>query len=191
MIEAFPSMPSHSFHFCDELMVENNIILKGQRAVIPASLQSAYLAILHKGHMGAERTKKLAKDIVFWPKMCQDIDNTVSTCPACNSCKSHLQKEPLINLLIPDLPWQTLGADIFEWNNQQYLVTVDSYSGWFDVALLTDVSSRQVLTAMKRLFATHGVPENLMTDNGRQFVSKEFDQFTKEWNIHHITSSPY
>ena len=44
---------------------------------------------------------------------------------------------------------------------------------------------------MKRLFSTHGIPEKLLTDNGRQFVSREFELFAKEWNFAHITSSPY
>ncbi|XP_070183947.1 uncharacterized protein [Littorina saxatilis] len=44
---------------------------------------------------------------------------------------------------------------------------------------------------MKHLFATHGIPEKLMTDNGSQFVSHEFEQFAKEWNFVHTTSSPY
>ena len=92
------------FPFRDELVIENDIILKGQRAVVPVSLQSSYISILHKGHMGVERTKQLANDTVFWPKMRQDIESAVSQCSACNSCKAHLQKEPLINHPVPDLP---------------------------------------------------------------------------------------
>lgn len=179
------------FSFRDELVIENDIILRGQRAVVPADLQSTYIAVLHEGHMGVERTRQLANDVVFWPKMRQDIERAVSQCSACNSCKAHLQKEPLINHPVPDLPWATVGADIFDWNNKQWLVTVDSYSGWFEVDMLPDMSSRQLIGKMQRLFAAHGVPQKLLTDNGRQFVSREFEQFTKEWNIGHITSSPY
>ena len=68
---------------------------------------------------------------------------------------------------------------------------VDSYSGWFEMDLLPESSSRTVISKMKRLFSTHGIPEKLLTDNGRQFVSREFELFAKEWNFAHITSSPY
>ena len=57
------------FPFHDELVVENDVILKGQKSVVPKSLQSTYIAILHKGHMGADRTKQLASDVVYWPKI--------------------------------------------------------------------------------------------------------------------------
>ena len=68
---------------------------------------------------------------------------------------------------------------------------VDSYSGWFEMDLLPDSSSRTVISKMKHLFSTHGITEKLLTDNGRQFVSREFELFAKEWNFAHITSSPY
>ena len=61
------------FPFRDELLIENDIILKGQKAVVPKSLQSTYIAILHTGHMSADRTKQVASDVVYWPKMRQDI----------------------------------------------------------------------------------------------------------------------
>jgi len=159
--------------------------------VVPKSLQSTYIAILHNGHMRADRTKQLASEVVYWPKMRQDIESAVSQCSACNSCKAHLQKQPLINHPVPDLPMATVGADIFDWNNHQYLVMVDSYYGWFEMDLLPESSSRTVISKMKRLFSTHGIPEKLLTDNGRQFVSREFELFAKEWNFAHITSSPY
>ena len=145
-------------------MIENDVILKGQKAVVPKSLQSTYIAILHKGHMGADRTRQLASDVVYWQKMRQDIESAVSQCYACNSCKSHLQKQPFINHPIPDLPWATVGADIFDWNNHQYLVMVDSYSGWFEMDLLPDSSSWTVTYKMRRLFSTHGIPEKLLTE---------------------------
>lgn len=179
------------FPFRDELVIENDIILKGQRAVVPKSLQSVYITILHKGHMGPERTRKLGSDVVFWPQMRQDIESAVSRCSACNSLKNHQQKQPLVNHPVPDLPWANLSADIFEWNNCQYLVVVDSFSGWFEFELLSNMSSSSVISKLKRLFATHGIPEKLMTDNGTQFTSREFELFTKQWNFTHLTSSPH
>ena len=170
-------------------MIENDVILKGQKAVVPKSLRSTYIAILHKGHMGADRTKQLASDVVYWPKMRQNIESAVSQCSACNSCKAHLQKQPLINHPVPDLPCATVGADIFDWNNHQYLVMVDSYSGWFEMDLLPESSSRTVISKMKRLFSTHGIPEKLLTDNGRQFVSREFERLPRNGTLHTLQAA--
>ena len=160
-----PSDVKPFFAFRDELVVENDVILKGQKAVVPKSLQSTYIAILQQGPHGCGPPKQHASDVVYWPKTRQDIESAVSQCSACSSCKAHLQKQPLINHPVPNLPWATVGADIFDWNNHQYLVMVDSYSGWFEMDLLPDSSSRAVISKMKRLFSTHGIPEKLLTDS--------------------------
>ena len=92
---------------------------------------------------------------------------------------------------VPELPWSNISADLFDHNSKQYLVIVDSYSGWFEMDMLnTDSSSKTVIDKMKHHFATHGIPQKCMTDNGPQFISKEFKNFAKEWNFEHITSSP-
>ena len=57
--------------------------------------------------------------------------------------------------------------------------------------LLSDVSSHIVIGKLLRLFATHGLPEKLLTDNGRQYVRSKFELFSRDWNFAHITISPY
>ena len=49
----------------------------------------------------------------------------------------------------------------------------------------------QVIRKTKSHFPRHGIPEQLITDNGPQFVSQDFQVFTKEWDVEHLTSSPY
>ena len=73
------------FAFRDELTIEQNVIMKGQRAVVPKALRSTYIEVLHKGHMGADRTTKLANETVFWPKMRKDMQKAVEKCSVCNS----------------------------------------------------------------------------------------------------------
>ena len=90
----------------------------------------------------------------------------------------------------PSLPWSSLSCDIFEWNNRQYLVLVDAFSGWFEFDPLTDISSKSIINILKRHFATHGIPQSLISDNGRQFVSEEFRMFAEKYNFQLVTSSP-
>ena len=68
---------------------------------------------------------------------------------------------------------------------------VDYWSGFFEVQELSKVTSKTVITASKVQFARHGIPHTLISDNGPQFASAEFAQFTKEWQIEHRTSSPH
>ncbi|KAL0187225.1 hypothetical protein M9458_018895, partial [Cirrhinus mrigala] len=90
-IQSVPVPLKPFFPFRDELTIEDGIITEGTRVVIPHSLQSEYLQILHKGHAGAEATKHRACNAVFWLTMTQDIDNFVQSCSICNALKPHQQ----------------------------------------------------------------------------------------------------
>ena len=174
----------------DELVILEDIIMKGQQVVVPEHLRSQYIEHLHKGHPSADRTKSRAKDTVFWPTINKDISDAISRCAPCNSNKSHQQKEPLLIHPIPELPWSLISADIFEWNGIHYLVVVDSYSGWFELDTLHSLTSAAVIRKLKRQFAQHGSPEQMLSDNGPQFSSREFKEFSVRYNFQHVTSSP-
>ena len=179
------------FSFRDELTVDDRgIILKGNRAIIPRSLQAEYMKLLHEGHPGCESTKRRARDVVFWTTMCKDLDSMSSTCVVCNSTKPHQQKEPLKSHPTPSLPWEVIGVDLFYWNGQNYVALGDSYSGWFDFVQLNSTTAIAVIEILKRQFSTHGIPRTVVSDNARQFDCHEFQQFAKSWGFHHITSSP-
>ncbi|XP_039878491.1 uncharacterized protein K02A2.6-like [Simochromis diagramma] len=122
--------------------------------------------------------------------MSRDIEQTVTSCSVCNSTKPHQQKEPLHLHEVPELPWSTVATDIFEWHCQHYLVVVDSYSGWFELDLLKDLTSATVIKKLKRHFSVHGAPHTLISDNGRQFTSQRFKDFASQWDFQHVTSSP-
>ncbi len=59
----------------DELTVDDGLILRGQRHVIPHSLQKHYLTQLHQGHPGLQSTKGRARETMFWPSMYTDMSN--------------------------------------------------------------------------------------------------------------------
>lgn len=178
------------FPYRDELTVEDGIIMKGHKTIIPQSLHKEYINIVHKGHPGAEATKRRARSIIFWPTMSNDITEELLSCAACNSTKPHQQKEPLQLHPVPDLPWSTVATDIFDWHGKHYQVLVDSYSGWFEIDLLHNITSSAVISKLKRHFSVHGTPHTLFSDNARQYTSQHFKDFSKQWDFVHATSSP-
>ena len=107
---------SHFFPYRDELIVEDGIVMKGHKAVIPQSLHREYINIVHKGHPGIEATKRRARGVIFWPAMSKNITEELLSCAVCNSTKSHQRKEPLQLHPVPDLPWSTVAADILDWH---------------------------------------------------------------------------
>ena len=68
---------------------------------------------------------------------------------------------------------------------------MDYFSRYVEVALLqSSQTSREVIRALKSIFARHGIPEMVRSDNGPQYDSAEFIKFAKDWSFHHVTSSP-
>ena len=126
---------------------------------------------------------------VWWPGVSTEIQEFVEKCPICARHQAQ-GAEPLITTPIPQLPWQKLAADVFELNGQLYLLVVYYYSKYVEVAYMSTMSCRQTINHFRSIFARHGIPEELTTDNGPQFTAEEFANFAAEARFQHITSSP-
>ncbi|GFO35008.1 Pol polyprotein [Plakobranchus ocellatus] len=68
---------------------------------------------------------------------------------------------------------------------------MDYYSRWLEIAFMSNTSANTVITKLRVIFATHGLPDELRSDNGPQFASGEFQRFVNEMDIKHVTSSPH
>jgi transposase InsO family protein len=174
-----------------ELTIVDGIILKGTCIVIPRELRSDMLTKIHIGHMGIEKSKKRARELLFWPGMSKHINDIVSNCPICLDSQNKNQKEPLNSSEIPDGPWQVVGTDLFTWNHADYVIVTDYYSRFFEIGKLENTRSATVILLLKSFFARHGIPREVRSDNGPQYSSQEFRKFAKEWDFKHITSSPH
>ena len=177
--------------FVYELSVVDGVLLKGERVVVPESLKAQMLTLIHEGHFGIEKCKRRARDVLYWPNLNKDVYETVSRCDVCQEYIYAQPKEPLTMHERPDRPWAKVGCDLFLLKQIPYLLTVDYYSHYPEISLLSNESGRQVIVQLKSLFSRHGFPSTLMSDGGPQFSSAEFKQFTKEWGIERKMSSPY
>ena len=66
---------------------------------------------------------------------------------------------------------------------------MDYYSRYLKIKKLSELSSNSVIKSLKRIFARHGVPDSLASDNDPQYSSDEFKQFVHSYGISHLTSS--
>ncbi|KAI5699155.1 hypothetical protein M8J77_011585 [Diaphorina citri] len=89
-----------------------------------------------------------------------------------------------------EIPWYKVGVDMFEFNGKHYVLVVDYYSKFIETALCSNTSSAVVIAHIKSIFARHGIPQIVVSDNGPQFSSREFQQFARTYEFQHITSSP-
>ena len=65
--------------------MENRLVTKGARLVIPSTLRSKVLEQIHKGHLGIEKCMLKARDSVFWPGISNDIREAVEKCGICQA----------------------------------------------------------------------------------------------------------
>eukprot|EP00731_Ephydatia_muelleri_P013230 Em0007g540a len=177
------------FHVASELSVEDGLLLRGNRIVIPMALRAPVLNRLHEGHLGINKCRDRARESVWWPGLNRELEVKISMCTKC--IKSHSQKpEPLMMSKLPDLPWQKVATDLFSWKGSQYLLIIDYFSRYVELSKLSATTSQDVINHMKSIFARHGIPNEVVSDNGPQFSSNVFHSFVGEYGFVHTTSSP-
>lgn len=178
------------YHVREELTTDDGVIFRGQRCVVPTSLRSEVLRKIHMAHMGTESSLRRARECVFWPGMAAQVKDYIDKCDTCQSYGRRQQRETFVQAQLPSRPWSLLGADLFHFCGQDYLLTVDYYSNYWEIDRLGDTLSSTVVKKMKQQFARHGIPDRLRSDNGPQFASSAFKKFAQEWQFQHVTSSP-
>lgn len=97
----------------------------------------------------------------------------------------------MLSSSLPDLPWQKVGTDLFEWKRNHYLLIVDYFSRFIEISKLTRTTSEDIIAHTKSIFARHGIPEVVYSDNGPQFRADVYKQFAVDYQFKHVTSSPY
>ena len=175
----------HQAHFT----IGDGLLLYNTRIVVPKSLRKETLDKIHRGHQGIERCRARARMAVWWPGLSKEIVDLVKSCQECTK-RFTLKHEPLIPTKLPEYPWQEVGTDLFTFKNSIYLVVVDYFSRYPEIARLTSTTSQGIIMALKKVFARHGIPERVRSDNGPQYSSLEFAEFAKLYGFDHITSSP-
>ena len=136
--------------------------------------------------------KSLARQYVWWPCIDADLEQKVKTCKACQSTRKNPAPAPLHPWEWPRRPWSRVHADYAgPFMGQMFLVLIDAHTKWMDVHIVSSATSQSTVEKMRKTFATLGLPEMLVTDNGSVFTSSEFADFVKRNGIQHVTSSPY
>ena len=175
VIEAWPKHVSNipaqarAYHqWRNRLSVSKGLVLYGDRIVI--SMRRDILHRLHDGHQGITKCRERAHMSVWWPGLESEIQDL---------------------LPLPQRPWQKIGADICEYAKETYLVVIDYFSRYLEIAHLPDMKSETTCARLKNIFARWGCPDVLHTDNGGKFSSKELKHFSMTYDFKDITSSSH
>ena len=194
--EGWPSSHELSGELCRYITVKNhlsvadNLLLYGNRIIVPRSMRDEIRGKVHAGHQGIQRCRLRLATSVWWPGVLREIEQLVKSCPVCMK-KTTPHTEPLLQPALPSHPWEKVAADLFQLKGKSYLVVVDYYSKYVEVQTLSSTTSTAVVASLKANFSRHGISVTFVSDNGPQFNSEEMRIFAKEYGFQHTTSSPY
>ena len=114
--------------------------------------------------------KNLARSFVWWPGMDADWEEFMNTCQACQLSQYAPARAPLHPWEWPQRPRACLHVYYAgPFLGKIFLVVVDEYSKWMEVAIVNSATSGATIKKLQSMFAIHGLPEILVSNNGSQF----------------------
>ena len=177
------------YDFRDELTIQDQLVFKGPRIVIPAVLRKEMMSMIHASHIGIEGSIRMARDSLYWPRMNADLKEYISKCDICLAHQAVPGKESLLQHEIPERPWARIGVDLCELRGRTLLVVCDYYSNYIEVEKIHAATTQSISKVLKCLFSRYGVPNVVVSDNGPQFSSADFANFAQTWGFTHTTTS--
>ena len=175
------------------LYIEEEVLYFGTRIVIPTKLQEGLLEELHFSHIGAVKMKNTVRKYFWWHGLTRDIDTLVKSCEACRKYRKRPPPQPLCPWPFSRRPMERVHVDFCEYKGKMILIMVDSYSKKIWTSIMgTDTTTLKTLAVLYGWFCEEcGFPTTLVSDNGPQLVSKEFEDKMTRWGIKHLVSPPY
>ena len=184
----------------NQLRVENGVLKKSGRPVVPASLRNYVLSEIHNtGHFGVEKTYGLLKDRFYWPNMHKFVTLFVEVCETCQKtkCDTNPPKAPLLPMLIPSKPMEFISIDIaympVDNDGYSYMLLIgDIFSKFIDAVPLRDQTAQSIVKAFRdKWLYVHSNPFYLLSDQGSNVDGDTVRQFCDEFGIEKRRSSAY
>ena len=114
-----------SYIIRDEFSVQDGLIFRGERVVIPVTLRAILKDKIHSSHLGVEGCLRRAREAIYWPNMNSDLKDYISKCSICRTTFHSQQKERLKSHDVPDRSWAKVATDLYSFKEKDYLILVD------------------------------------------------------------------
>ncbi|KAJ8018020.1 hypothetical protein HOLleu_44220 [Holothuria leucospilota] len=172
--------------------------------VVPRTYRREILSIAHEmpfaGHLGVNKTYHRIRNHFYWPKLKSDVAKFCRTCHSCQMVGKPNQNIPAAPLKpVPafEEPFSRVIIDCVgplpkSRAGHQYILTIMCASTRFPEAIpLRNIKARTVLQALLKFFTLFGLPKEIQSDQGSNFMSTVFQQMLYELGIDQIKSSAY
>ncbi|XP_062704527.1 uncharacterized protein K02A2.6-like [Aedes albopictus] len=176
----------------ESLSIISECVMFKERVIVPEAFRRRLLHQFHQGHPGMVRMKTIARNYVYWPGLDGAIEDYVRRCSHCATAAKAPVKAKPEPWPTPEKPWTRIHIDYAgPVDGNYFLVVVDPFSRWPEIVLTKSMTAKATIKHLKQMFATFGIPETVVSDNGTQFTSFEFQKFCESLGIHHIRTAPY
>ena len=146
---AVPAQVTPYYGIRDELSVQDGLIFRSDRVVIPKALRGEMKMKIHSSHMGAESCLRRARECIFWPGMNAEVKEMIAACETCRKYEKSQPNQPLMPLEIPSRPWERIGVDLFTFDNKDFLITVDYFSNYWEIDKLNNTLASTVILKLE------------------------------------------
>lgn len=191
------------YKYCSNKISEN-IDESNWRIYVPPSSRINVLKECHDStlasHGGCQKTINRIKEWYYWPKLQDDVKKYVAQCDICKSTKPSniIMKAPMGKHREFERPWQAIAMDfvgplpLSKNGNRHLLVVVDLFSKFVSIHPLRMATAKHTINFLEnRIFSVFGVPQYVISDNGSQFCSNEFQKFLATYKVKHWLTSRY
>ena len=168
--------------------------------VVPESFRTKILSLAHDkiGHLSVRKVKYLIRQNFSWPHLTGDVAAYCKSCEVCQRMsKTWPRKVPLVERKIMTEPHESLAFDIVgplplaKGGCQWILTCLDKATKWPEAIPLKSITARSIAREMLNLFARTGIPREILTDQGTQFVGSLVTKLCKELGVDQIHTTPY
>ena len=150
------------------------------------------------GHLGRQKTMDRIRQRFYWPKVYHHVKNHCRTCAQCQkSSMKGVRKAPLVPLPIMDEPFQRIAMDIVgplprSSSGKRYILVICDYATRYPEAVaLRTIDANAVAEELLTFFSRVGVPEEILTDQGTNFMSQLLSEAYRLLKIKPIRTTPY
>eukprot|EP00057_Strongylocentrotus_purpuratus_P026705 XP_011681179.1 PREDICTED: uncharacterized protein LOC105446277 [Strongylocentrotus purpuratus] len=171
--------------------------------VLPKSQREKVMKVAHEslmgGHIGINNTMAKIKCQFFWPGMSVDVANFCRSCDICQktASKGRVPKATLGRMPIIGVPFQRIAIDLAgpftrsERGHTHILTVVDYATRYVEAIPLKTITTVEVAEALLSVYSRVGIPNEVMSDLGPQFVSSLMREVSRLLSIRQVTSSRY
>ena len=172
--------------------------------VVSKELRRQVMSVNHEsafsGHLGAKKTEVRILPNFFWPGLRQDVIRFCRSCDVCQRTvkRGSVRKVPLGSMPLIDTPFKRVAVDIVrpiappsEAGHRYILTLVDYATRYPEAVPLKKITTEAVAEALLDIYSRVGIPEEVLTDQGTQFMSECMQEVSRLLSIKGLTSTPY